>query len=121
MTSPHGKGVQEQHYFSVHQSVRHQSRYLLNHWEELTQTVASLGGRVRESNFFFFQSVHPSVSPSHYPLLNHWVEYNLTCYMTSPHGKAVLEQHYFHFRLLSGESVVICDDVPWTLQSSLKT
>ena len=32
---------------------------------------------------------------SHYLLLNHWAEFNQTCYITSPHGKNVLEQHYF--------------------------
>ena len=42
MTSPHGKGVWEQQYFSVHPSVWHRSicpsHYLLNHWAKFNQT-----------------------------------------------------------------------------------
>ena len=47
-------------------------------------------------------SVTPSVCPPAHPsaclsicLLNYWAEFNQTCYMTSPHGKGVLEQNYF--------------------------
>ena len=38
---------------------------------------------------------HHSICPSCYCLLNHWAEFNQTCYITSPHGKGVWEQHYF--------------------------
>ena len=36
---------------------------------------------------------------SRYLLLNHWAEFYQTCYITSPHGKGVREQHYFSVRL----------------------
>ena len=52
--------------------------------------------RVRESNIFFFLCIcRPSLCPSRYLLLNLWVEFNQTCYITSPHGKGVQEQHHF--------------------------
>ena len=37
----------------------------------------------------------PSVCRWRYLLLNLWVEFYQTCYITSPHGKGVQEQHYF--------------------------
>ena len=39
--------------------------------------------------------VNASVRPSRYILLNLWPEFNQTCYMTSPRGKGVREQHHF--------------------------
>ena len=40
--------------------------------------------------------VHPAVHPfARYLILNYWVEFYQTCYITSPHGKGVQEQHYF--------------------------
>ena len=55
--------------------------------------------RVCESNIIFL-CVHasiccPSICLSHYLLLNHWAEFSQTCYITSPHGKGVREQHFF--------------------------
>ena len=38
ITFPHGKNVQEQHYFSICPSGICSSRYLLNHWVEFNQT-----------------------------------------------------------------------------------
>ena len=44
----------------------------------------------------FCLCVHcPSICLSSYLLLNHWAELNQTCYITSPHGKGVQEEHYF--------------------------
>ena len=40
-------------------------------------------------------SGHLSVCLSRYLLLNHWAEFYPTCYITSPHGMGVREQHYF--------------------------
>ena len=39
-----------------------------------------------------------SICPSRYHLLNHWAEFYQTCYISFPHGKVVLEQHYFSVR-----------------------
>ena len=57
--------------------------------------------RVYKSSIIFL-CVHPSVRPSSvvrpfvcHILLNHWAEFNQTCYITSPHGKGVREQHCF--------------------------
>ena len=55
--------------------------------------------RVCKSNIIFL-CIHPcfhcsSICPSRYLLLNHWVEFNQTCYITSPHGQGMREQHYF--------------------------
>ena len=46
-------------------------------------------------NIFFQCILRPSICPSCYLLLNHWMEFHQTCYITSPHGKGVQEQHYF--------------------------
>ena len=51
--------------------------------------------RVSESNIIFPCILCPSICPSCYLLLNHRVEFNQTCYITSPHGKGVREQHFF--------------------------
>ena len=111
MTSPHGKGVQEQHYVSsIRPSVQRPSICLscylfLNHWMEFNQTcyMTSLMVRYCESNIIFPPSIHlasvcQSICLSHCLLPNHWVEFNQTCYMISPHGKGVREwvtQHMF--------------------------
>ena len=39
--------------------------------------------------------VCPSVCPSRYLLLNHLAEFRKTCYITSPYGKGMQEQHFF--------------------------
>ena len=53
--------------------------------------------RICESNIIL--SMRPSsISLSRYLLLNHWAEFNQTCYITSPHGKGVREQHNFFLR-----------------------
>ena len=44
----------------------------------------------------FFRPIVPtSICLSRYLFLILWAEFNQTCYMTSPHGKGVREQHYF--------------------------
>ena len=49
------------------------------------------------------QCIHRlSICLSQYLLLNHWAEFNQTCYITSPHGKGVWEQHFFFPICLSG-------------------
>ena len=116
--SPHGRGVRDQHYFSV---------------QGLTNPLPSCPGQIQiwlASDFLFnlprkmykiyreycnsepfsrccgmpgkwlklgfvrpcLCICHPSICLSHYLLLNHWVEFNQTCYMRSPHGKGVQEQ-----------------------------
>ena len=50
--------------------------------------------RVCESNIFPCVR-RPSICPSRYLLLSHRAEFNQTCYITSPHGKGVREQHNF--------------------------
>ena len=63
ITSPHGKGVREQHYFSVHPSIC-PSRYLLvNYWATKLATSLPLMVIVCESNINIFQAsaIRPSV------------------------------------------------------------
>ena len=93
ITSPHGKGVQEQYYFSVRSSSVHLS---------VTLSPPKPLGRIQSNllhhfplwlgcaraTLFFRVSV----------LLNHWAEFYQTCYITSPHGKGVQEQYYFSVR-----------------------
>ena len=99
ITSPYGKGVQEQHYFlCIHpSSVSRLSIYLscyllLNHLVKYKWTcyITFLYGKgVREQHY-------PSVvHPLCYLLLNCWMEFSQTCYIISPHGKSVQEQYYF--------------------------
>ena len=88
-------------FLCVHQSVRPSSAHL----SVTPSPPTSLGGiqpnatslplmaRVCESNIFACVR-RPFVCPSCYLLLNHQVEFNQTCYITSPHGKGVREQHY---------------------------
>ena len=57
--------------------------------------------RVCESNIIFPCVRRPSICLSCCLLLNHWAEFNQTCYITSPHGKDVREQHYFFVPLSS--------------------
>ena len=59
--------------------------------------------RLCESNIIFL-CLHVSirafvVHPSVCHLLNHWAKFNQTCYITTPHGKGVREQHYFFVHL----------------------
>ena len=69
ITSLHGKGVREQHFFFrvsvVHPSVHHVCYLLLNHWAEFNQTcyITSTHGKgVWEQHYFFHSSVwHLSV------------------------------------------------------------
>ena len=49
--------------------------------------------------YFFRPFVPTSICPSRYLFLILWAEFNQTCYMTSPHGTGVREQHYFSFCL----------------------
>ena len=62
-------------------------------------TSLSLMVRVCESNIFFHVSIIlPSLchAPSLHTLpINHWAEFYQTCFITSPHGKCMREQHYF--------------------------
>ena len=118
ITPPHGKGVQEQHYFfwasicasvvrpfqSVHSSVC-PSHYLLLNYEiqpNLLHHFPSWLGCER-GKLFFLVSVRlyvnrPSICLSRYLLQNNWAEFNQTCYITSLHTKGVREQHYFSVR-----------------------
>ena len=48
----------------------------------------------------------PSICRSRY-LLNHRLEVIQTCYITSPHGKVVREQHYFSLRPSVRPSILI--------------
>ena len=95
ITSPYGKGVREQQYFSVQPPSVHLSITLspkpvdgiqsnsLHHFPHMV--------RLCESNIIFPCIHYPSICPSNYLVLNHWAEFNQTCYMTSPHGKSVQE------------------------------
>ena len=96
ITSSHGKGVQEQHYFSVCWSSIHFSYtyLLLNHRAEVNHTCYIMV-RISQSNIIFLCICHPSICLSRYLLLNNWGEFNQTCYIISPHGKGVQEQHFF--------------------------
>ena len=56
--------------------------------------------------------------------INHWAEFNQTCYMNSPHGKGVWEQHYLsvwlsHYQQHKHRAWEFCDGMPFTAQSSL--
>ena len=101
ITFPHGKGVREQHYFSVRPSNVHLSvalsppKPLGGIQPNLLHHFPSHGKGMREQHYF---SVRPSIWPSCY-LLNHRAEFNQTCYITSPHRYGVREQHYFLVRL----------------------
>ena len=101
MTSPHGKDVGEQHYYSilpfiqtsgVRQSVHH---LLLNNWAGFNQTcymTSPHGKGVQEQHYFsvWHPSVqHPSILLTHY--LKPLGEIKQTCCMTSFHSKGVQE------------------------------
>ena len=63
-------------------------------------------------HYFFRASIRPcvhrpSICPSRYLPLNHWAEFNRTCFITSPHGKGVREQHYFSLLPSFRASVVV--------------
>ena len=90
ITSPHGKGVREQHYFSMRPSV-----HASVHSSVTLSPPEPLGGILPTSlhhfpsRYIIFPCVRPSMRPSHYLLLNHWAEFYRTCYIISPHGKGV--------------------------------
>ena len=56
---------------------------------------------VCESNIIFPCVHRRAICLSCYLLLNHSAEVNQTCYITSPHGKGVQEQHFFSVYPLS--------------------
>ena len=62
--------------------------------------------RVYESNIIFLCVRRPSIIPLRCLLVNHWAEFNQSCYITSPYGKSVQEQHYFSVRPSVHMSVV---------------
>ena len=106
VTFPHGKGVLEQHYFSVRPSFRvsvgRPSRYILKQLGgiqlHLLHHFPSWEGCVR-ATLFFCVSVYPSSIHLSVTLLpTPWTEFNQTCYITFPRGKGVPEQHYFSIR-----------------------
>ena len=107
---PHGKCVQEQHYFSVHQTSVHPSSVHLSVClsppkpmgeiqQNLLHHFPSWSGCARATLFFCVlvrPCIHgPFIYLSCYLLLNHRAEFNQTFYITSPHGKGVQEQHFF--------------------------
>ena len=105
MTSPHGKDVQEQHFFyasvrlCVYRPFNCLSPFLLlNNLAEFNQTCYNTSPHVREQHYFpcVRRSVRPSSSIclSRYPLLNHCAEFNQTSCITYPHGK-VCESNIF--------------------------
>ena len=108
ITSPHGWDTREQYYFSVclsgcpssvHLSVTLSPPKPLG---RIQPNAASLPLMVRVCEATFFPCVRrPSICLSRYLLLNHLAEFNQTCYITSPHGKGVREQHYFSMHLSS--------------------
>ena len=119
ITFPHGKGVREQHYFSVRACVRPSSArclshyLLLNHWAEFNQNLLHhfpLILRLCDDKIIFPCLPpwvrRPSICPSRYVLLNHWAEFNQTCFITSPHGEGVQKQHYF-FQCVRPSSVYL--------------
>ena len=78
ITSVHGKGVRQQHYFSVRPA------------------------GLATATLFFCASIspcihRPPICSSHHLLLNHWVEFNQTSYISSPYGKSVREQLFSVF------------------------
>ena len=101
ITSPHGKGVQEQYYISVHLSPVYLSvtlsppKPLGGIQPNLQHHFPSWFGCAR-ATLFFHVSICPSVHHLsiyllRYLLLNHWAEFSQTCYITYPHGKGVPE------------------------------
>ena len=101
------QGVQEQHYFPcIHcLSICPSGCLRLNHLVEFNNLATShpLMVRVCESSIFF--SVRPSIcaSASAHLSITPLDGINQTCYITSPHGKGMQEQHYF-----SVKSVLPC-------------
>ena len=101
ITSPPGKVVWKQRYFAMCPLSVHLSIMLSPHkplggiQPNVLATSLPLMIKVCESNIFFLCVHCPSICPSPYLLLTHWAEFNQTCFITSPHGKGVQEQHYF--------------------------
>ena len=76
---------------------------LHRHWGDVVFTPCACREGCARATLFFHACVcacirHLSIYPSCYFLLNHWAEFNQTCYITSPYGKGVPEQHYFSVR-----------------------
>ena len=127
ITLLHGKDVQEKHYFSVRPSVsasvvrpsvRHTISSYITGWNSTKRYISSLMVRVCESNIFACVR-RPFICPSRYLLLNHQVEFNQTCYITSPHGKGVREQHYLFCPFVHSciRHPSICDQQPGSPKS----
>ena len=85
-TSPHGKGVREQYYFSICLSAYPSSVRLSIMLDLNCYTTLPHGTGMPEQHYW-------SIRPSRYLLLNHWAEFNQTYYIISPHRKDM--QHYF--------------------------
>ena len=80
MTSPHGKGVQEQHYFPIqHPSICLSLYLLLNHCEKLTQTfyMSFLGGKGVPEQQYFSDYPFVCLSTMLSPKLRGGIELNL--------------------------------------------
>ena len=109
ITFPHGKGVQEQHYFSVHLLSVHLSIMLSppkpqGRIQPTCYITSPHSKGVKEQHYFLVcpSVVCPSgICPSSNLLLNPWGEFNQTCYMTSLHGKGVIEQVHSSIMLLA--------------------
>ena len=114
ITSPHGKGVREQHYFSVRPSFVHLSVTL-----SPPRPLGGIQPNLLERHYFSVRqsvrpaSVHLSVKLSSKPLGGNYQ----TCCMISPHGKGVGEQVRPSVMLLAtlANSAGICDGMPTTL------
>ena len=121
ITYPHGKGVQEQHYFSVCPFICPSRYLLLNHRPEFNQTcyITFPHGKGVRKQYYISIFLSGNVL-SRYLLLNHWLEFNQTCYMASPHGKNVEEQvhPFIMLKATLARSVGICDGTPSSAHSS---
>ena len=92
VTFPHSKDVQEQHYFSMHPSVCLSITLssLTTGWNSAKLTaLLPLIVRVCKNNIIFLCVCCLSICLLCCLLRSHWAEFNQTCYITSPHGKAV--------------------------------
>ena len=119
ITSPHGKGVREKHYFSVRPLSVHLSVTLSPN--STKRTTSLLMVRVCESNIIFPSVWRPFICRSRYFLFNHGAICNETCYMTFHHGKGVREQVRPSIRpsvMLLATSMGIVDGAPSTVHSN---
>ena len=102
ITTRHGKGVREQHHFSMRPSFVHLSVTLSPAISQggiqlnLLHHSPPMVGVLKSNIIFPCPCVRrPSICLPCYLLLNHWAEFNHTCYITSPRVKGVREQHFF--------------------------